>query len=453
MSSSPPSEPSQEQQANRSKLDGNRIVKLITQSIATKIMIIGFRLGKNIVLARLLGPADRGLFALISSLPDLIGTIANLGYSNSAAYSVAQGKDSLKRVLGATLAFTVVISIILIPITYGVIHTPWLVEDRSDDLQFFAVFILLAIPLVIYKIIHINVVNADNRVGFVNAMALTESALPIVLFFILWLMLDMSTLDASVYAWIATLGIIFFCLFFSFRKELPYSFSMETQKQLADYGIRGHFDTLFQKLLLRIDFIFISALLGSSALGQYAMATAAAELLLAFPQAVAVPLFSFLLGASQKSQDQITPIALRLITCSMIVLAIFLGLFGDLLIHLLFGKEYLPAYEPLLYLLPGIVLLSYCSLLRLDMLGKNRPGAVSIASGSALLVNIILNLVLIPEFGIAGAAMASTLSYLLATIMLFYQYQKLTGLSFLETILIRPSDIRLVINSVLKRES
>jgi O-antigen/teichoic acid export membrane protein len=74
------------------------------------------------------------------------------------------------------------------------------------------------------------------------------------------------------------------------RDSLPPRWNLSMQRALLDYGIRGQFDTLFQKLLLRIDYFFVSALVGTTALGYYAMASAAAELLLILPNAISLPL-------------------------------------------------------------------------------------------------------------------------------------------------------------------
>ncbi len=66
-----------------------------------------------------------------------------------------------------------------------------------------------------------------------------------------------------------------------------------------------------QQVLLRSDFLFIGALLGSTALGHYAMASAAAELLLIVPEAVTTPLMKRLLQQDSDMQ-RLTPLALRL---------------------------------------------------------------------------------------------------------------------------------------------
>ena len=47
-------------------------LKHLALSMGTKLAMIALRLLRNVLLARILGPSERGLFALLSTLPDLI---------------------------------------------------------------------------------------------------------------------------------------------------------------------------------------------------------------------------------------------------------------------------------------------------------------------------------------------------------------------------------------------
>ena len=59
-------------------------------SMGTRLAMIGLRLLRNVLLARLLGPADRGLFALLSTLPDLIAALTSGGLNTAVGYEAAR---------------------------------------------------------------------------------------------------------------------------------------------------------------------------------------------------------------------------------------------------------------------------------------------------------------------------------------------------------------------------
>jgi O-antigen/teichoic acid export membrane protein len=150
---------------------------------------------------------------------------------------------------------------------------------------------------------------------------------------------------------------------------------------------------------------------------------------------------------SSKDKNMVTPVVLRILIFTMMVCGIIFAITGKVLILILFGEDFLPAYEPLLLLLPGMVFLSYCSLIRLDLLGQNMPGTISIISGMAVIVNIALNYAFVESLGMNGVALASTLSYAIAAIGLSIIYSRLTGLGFRETLVIKYSDIKLLLET------
>jgi len=60
----------------------------------------------------------------------------------------------------------------------------------------------------------------------------------------------------------------------------------------------------------------------------------------------------------------------------------------------------------------------------------------------SLLLNIILNLLWIPRYGIIGSAMATNFSYAFATIIFLFVFQKYSRLSFKELLILKPSDLQ-----------
>src|SRR5690606_5379909 len=69
------------------------------------------------------------------------------------------------------------------------------------------------------------------------------------------------------------------------------------------------------------------------------------------------------------------------------------------------------------------------SILRLDLLGKQRPGTLSLITGVAAGVNLLLNLWWIPGWGILGAGLASSLAYVLAATAMLWQFCRLSGVA------------------------
>ncbi|WP_028580733.1 oligosaccharide flippase family protein [Desulfogranum japonicum] len=433
----------------------NAPVRVITrqfgQTLLIRILMTLVRVARNALLARILGPADRGFFSLICSLPEIIMTAGNCGLANASAYKVANQEQENPKLFANINFALLLLGGILFFISLAWVHQDWLVKDNVDRILAYKWHIAFATTLFLAKNVNLSILSALNRVRSVNVFALLESSVPLVLFVMLWWGFRLDALLAAVYSWLVTVVLITVLTTVRIGHGFRVSFQLDLQKQLLGYGGRGYFDTLFMKLLLRIDYIFVSALISSEALGYYAMATAAAELLMIVPNSLSVPLFSFLWKSGGKSKDASVATVLRILFAGMMLLAILYGFCGKYFILFVFGKEFAPAYHPFIWLLPGMVFFSFVNPIRFTLLGNNRPGTVSLVSGGCVLLNIFCNVVLIPYWGIVGVAMASSLSYIIGTVVLAVLYLRSTELHYYDLFFLRKEDLQLIVAVILNK--
>ncbi|MCT8163369.1 MULTISPECIES: lipopolysaccharide biosynthesis protein [unclassified Pseudomonas] len=409
-------------------------------SMGTKLAMIALRLLRNVLLARILGPSERGLFALLSTLPDLISAATSGGLNSAVGYQAAKQRD-----MGLLLTQVLVYGCLLAGVL--TLACVWLVRTFGADLEvtvqlgLLAWLLLLAVPMTVLKSGLLTLHNASGGVGAFNALRLSESLAPLLLFLGLFWMWREQALEAALISWLAGIGLVLVLGLWWLRRShgLGLKWDRSGQRELLSYSAKSHPDLLFQQLILRSDYLFIGALLGSTALGHYAMASAAAELLLIVPEAVTTPLMKRLLQ-QDAGMDKLTPLALRLTATVMLGACLGMALIGQWLIVTLFGAAYQPAYPALLALLPGLLGLCYASILRLDLLGKNRPGTVSLMMGAGAALNLLLNVLLIPTLGIVGAALASSIAYLAVTVAMLVLYCRLSGVALSQTLIILPSD-------------
>jgi Na+-driven multidrug efflux pump len=123
---------------------------------------------------------------------------------------------------------------------------------------------------------------------------------------------------------------------------------------------------------------------------------------------------------------------------------------ANLLVRGLYGAPFLPAVRPLLILLPGVFLMSFAGTLSSYVSGTGRVIFATYGSLAAVVVNIALNLFLIPRMGIAGAALASTISYSLETIYITIVFMTLSKKSFPQTFIPKSQDLRDLREQVMK---
>jgi O-antigen/teichoic acid export membrane protein len=108
----------------------------------------------------------------------------------------------------------------------------------------------------------------------------------------------------------------------------------------------------------------------------------------------------------------------------MIPLAIFFGIIGRILIPLFFGLNFIGSVIPFLLLLPGIVGMVLSKIIFANLSGSGRPQFATYSSIVTFAVTVGLDILLIPIYDIAGAAIASTIAYLLGSFLSVFWFSR-----------------------------
>jgi O-antigen/teichoic acid export membrane protein len=105
-----------------------------------------------------------------------------------------------------------------------------------------------------------------------------------------------------------------------------------------------------------------------------------------------------------------------------------------------YGPEFAPSVLPFLLLLPGVMILSLGKILANDLAGRGKPEYWTIGAWVSLGLTLVLDLLLIPHWGIAGAAVASSLSYTLGAAIVVGAFRKITKIGFKEITVLERAD-------------
>jgi O-antigen/teichoic acid export membrane protein len=114
---------------------------------------------------------------------------------------------------------------------------------------------------------------------------------------------------------------------------------------------------------------------------------------------------------------------------------------GPRLVRFVYGSEFADAGVALRLILPGVVAYSVVAILSRYIVGRGRPGTSTVVLLLGLFTNVVMNLVLIPRYGILGAAAASSISYAATAVATLAVFRRLSGRGWAETLIVRRSDI------------
>ena len=401
----------------------------------------------SIILTRALGPQNKGILTSALVIPNIIIGFSLLGIRQSTIVSIGEKKYSDNEIINSLLylfLFTSIIGVLLCSIFYlsG--------NFFSNELSIYAIIlILILIPIRIAN----NYLNSFylgkshfkiiNRLKWLNALFYLSLIIIVVCVFKSGVSGALLSLNIAV---ALTVIILFLLLFF----HKYYSFSIKNKfnkiiiYKLVSLGIVYAFAFLVMRLNLRTDIILLKYFKGNLIVGYYSIAVAVAESLWQFPAAIGTVIIS----RTANSDDIFKTIKeTNLVIRITIVLAIAAGIMvfiaSPFLIPFIFGSKFLPSIPLVQTILPGIIFFSIMQIITSFIAGTGKPWIILKIGIPALLINIILNIIIIPLLGGIGAAIATDISYFIALAFTIVYYIRKYNISAYELIILKKDDITL----------
>ena len=189
------------------------------------------------------------------------------------------------------------------------------------------------------------------------------------------------------------------------------------------FGVRLWVGSLARFLNFRTDQILMGFIASEAALGFYAVAVNASEVLLYLPSSAATALLPLIARSEPARRGEQTLRAFRsvaFVTAAGVVVA---ALLGPVLLPAVFGDAFEDSVDPFLWLLPGTLGFAASSVFSNALVGSSSPGLSSLGPLVSLILGFGLDLVLIPRFEATGAAAAASAAFLAggATALLTYR--------------------------------
>lgn len=231
-------------------------------------------------------------------------------------------------------------------------------------------------------------------------------------------------------------------LFSRFWKGFDLSYIFKSYK----LGWRVFLSSLFITLLIRFDMMLIRRFLHFEDLGIYAVASNIVEMLQMASNLVGSLLLVKLSDMDDQGQSWETLKSVFLFFGGLLTLAnLGFALVGKPLLSTMYGKDFTPVYNVYLWLIPASFGLSFGSLFNTYLWSKGFPWISVLLPALALILNIVLDIILIPIMGIKGAALATSIGYMswFAAILIYENHQS-RG-QFLRYIKPQRSDLQRVI--------
>jgi len=395
---------------------------LLAQQLVTGILILAL----PIYLANVVSSSVLGSYFLFVSTQSVLQLLATLGVG-SALIKFISGREQNGRYLASGMAVVTVTTALVIVALF-------VFREQLNQYVGADVWLVLAggVCLAVAANLFSTVLIGEDRIP-TNALTTIVGQ---VLSFLTQILIAGFGLIALVAAYnIRFLVILVLVLaLIHTRPRMP---DRETIREVTNYGSRAMISNVEKQALRWTDLFVIGLFLGQSAAGIYGAIWVISNVAFLPTQAIGtsiLPEVSSMEG-EERTGELADLTALSLFVSVAFVLPILGGgvLVGEQLLAAVYTDEYAAAWLVLVIALVGRLFHAVHRIGRNVLLALNRPDITFRVGIVSVVANIVLNLVLVSQFGLLGAATATALSVLVGVVPFFYYVQRTTVGSILPT--------------------
>ena len=392
--------------------------KILKHTIAWKLINTALLFLINLLMVRLLGVADSGIFFYDIAVLSFIQLIVSMSLESGITFYASKDNRTITSILAFILPLLVV---------QGVISWVMLRHIKfSISIHLSVLFILSNLVLIYFSaffhakkwFISLNIITCI--VNFVTTSFLIYW----------WLIKPVNEADKNYFTltYIVNLSLQAICLvlvilFSTKRSSVSFVIITPVAKKIFNYSFIALICNVAFFLVTRIDYFFVQKYCSDIALSNYVQVSKFGQLIILVPSIIASVVFPYSIGDDGSIPVSKVQQLCRAITLIFVPVTITIILTANWILPWLFGSGFNLMYIALLLYLPGFFSLSIITVLAAHLAGKKLLRANLVASLLALMIVVIGDVLLIPNGGINAAALVSSTAYLVCCIYLLWLYK------------------------------
>lgn len=415
-------------------------------TLFASLVVVASNFVIDILVVRTLGPEGKGNYALVITTGYLFMVLMGQSLSTGVAYVVSQKRSALGNLTIQLLGIGIIQCLAAFALLWGVQHTPLSAAFLPPQSGLIVIILGALLPVVqnlqeYWRFIMV----ARNEAVNANQLVMAQRMLQVGFLLVLGGLYLWGGLHFN-YIWVVALTVISFALangLFIKRLSSDFSWGSSGIKEIFAFSIPCYLGDLFRMLNYRMDVFFVSFFQNASEVGFYSTAVGTANLLLMIASAFATNLLPRIAASQDSAEENAyrTAQIIRIILWFNLACSIGLGAVSFWLLPFLYTPIFINSVPSLLLLLPGTWLLSLVFVVASYINGIGKPRVNTIISAVALVITVLLDWLLIPHYSKEGAAIASSLSYTVSTLLSLGYFIHITKLPIRSLLFLTQDDI------------
>ncbi len=387
----------------------NKVIKNISWLVGGRVFQMVISLFISMITARFLGPENFGVLGYVTSFTSFFSSFCLLGLDGIIIKELVNNKNAQGEIIGSAIIMRLVISAISIPILVGLIYLL-----HPGDMVLVWVALFSSISLLFQSFDIIKYFFQSRLQAKIATVLSTVAYLGMIVFKIAILVMGKTV---EWFAFAATLNIILMAMLLLFAyfkydgKKL--SFSLGMSKKLISQSYHFIISAVMISIYAQTDKIMIGQLLDNLEVGYYTTAVTINVMWAFVPSAIIESLRPVIMETKERDNvlfNKRTKQLYAILIWISILVGIVVTIFSNWIVLILYGKDYLPAASVLSIVVwySSFSYLGAAKNIWLICEGKQKYEKWFTFCGA--ITNIVLNIILIPNLGIIGAAFATLIT-------------------------------------------
>lgn len=426
--------------------ENNSVLSNISFIFGTRIIVLFSSLLVGIIIARTLGPSGKGLLAVVAMIGTVVLQLGNLGIGTFNVYAISNKSARKEDIIGNSFWIGLIIGVICFLIIFLLaVYFPTIFRNIPRS---YLLFYLLSLPFIFLSQFFCDILTGEQKFRKLNIFTIITQSINLVgvVFLLLVFKLDVF----YIIIWYALVNFINALLpmgFVFLRYGFHFNFNRHVLKKSLDYGIKICLIGIFALLILRVDLYMVNFFKGMAEAGFYSLASSFGNIFFILPFSIITVIFPKINSEDKSKKESIAKYS-RISLFLVFLMAIGALLFISPIIRLLYGQIFLASVKPIILLLPGLIAWSIAYILGQYFFSIGYPWKLTISWFLVAILNIVLNFIYIPQYGMIAAALSSTVSYIVALGFHYYFFNKETGLGVYDVFVPRKAEIKSIFDRI-----
>ncbi|MGN1362871.1 MAG: flippase [Methanobrevibacter sp.] len=373
----------------------------------------------TILMARYLGASVFGILSFAISLSTLVGILMDCGTQTYIVRAISRDSSLTNKLFNQIVPLKVILSIIVISVTIFVLF----LTGRTNDVINVSFIMLCQYAFLCMNGFFYGIFQAYEKMEYQSIASVINSLILLAIVFIVM------HFNLGLYGMAFAYLIAIFCAFIYIYSRITkvgikphYSFSIDFSKKILKAALPFGLISIFYSIYFTIDVTMLQYLSTNVAVGLYNAAYKVISILTTFyavyPQVI-FPVMSKLFKDSNELLRFSYEKSIKYLL--LIILPICAGIivYAEPLMAVIYGKGYIGTGAIVTVLTFSIPFLFVNGASTVALNSSNNEILVTKTYACAAVINIILNLILIPKYSYFGAAFATVISEIIITFIMF----------------------------------